>query len=236
MNGQVGDQERDSSTLFSELVLFVRQKPKFIIELDASSTIAMVTTGILFLCDKMMGGLDPKNVYAVLNKNNEQVAAVVRVSQNTFKKVMQVWPGFDYWMTHKFQVVDLAGRPLLSLTMSPAGGTKSEVVVADDLGNEVGQIVQRSSIGKIRFGLHAGGRRIGSLEAENWMAWDFGIADQSGVEVARITKTRRTIFNTASNDYDVQVRCEVDDPLRSLMLASALCVDILRRDAGGGRP
>jgi hypothetical protein len=48
---------------------------------------------------------------------------------------------------------------------------RSKIIVQDGSGNEIGQIVQENAIGKIHFGLHAGGRRIGSLNAENWRAW-----------------------------------------------------------------
>ncbi len=85
--------------------------------------------------------------------------------------------------------------------------------------------------------MHAGGRRIGSLNAENWRAWNFNIADEGGTEVARMTKTweglAKTMFTTADN-YVVQIHRPLDEPLRSLVLASALGVDTaLKQDARG---
>jgi Scramblase len=101
----------------------------------------------------------------------------------------------------------------------------------------VGAIVQKNMIGKIRFGLEADGREVGSLNAENWRAWNFAVLDASGVEVARITKTweglAKTMFTTADN-YVVTVHRPLEEPLRSLVIASALSVDTaLKQDSRG---
>jgi uncharacterized protein YxjI len=114
---------------------------------------------------------------------------------------------------------------------------KSRVVVADGSANEVGSIVQQNMIGKIRFGLESGGSTIGSLNGENWRAWNFNIQDQSGTEVARITKTweglAKTMFTTADN-YVLQIHRPLEEPLRSLVVASAASVDLaLKQDSRG---
>ena len=110
-------------------------------------------------------------------------------------------------------------------------------MVEDGAGRPVGEIVQENMIGKIHFGLMAGGHRLGSINGENWRAWNFNIADANGTEVARITKTweglAKTMFTTADN-YVVQVHRALDEPLRSLVLAAALAVDTaLKQDSRG---
>jgi uncharacterized protein YxjI len=92
-------------------------------------------------------------------------------------------------------------------------------------------------VGKIRFGLQTGDRRVGSINAENWRAWNFNIQDEHGTEVARITKTweglAKTMFITADN-YVVQIHRPLDEPLRSLVVASPLTVDTaLKQDSRG---
>ncbi len=114
---------------------------------------------------------------------------------------------------------------------------KSKVQVQDGHGNDVGEIVQENMIGKIHFGIVVGGQRIGSINAENWRAWNFSIQDAGGTEVARITKTfegiAKTMFTTADN-YVVQIHRPLEDPLRSMVVASALCVDTaLKQDSRG---
>jgi uncharacterized protein YxjI len=193
-------------TLFTEPVLVVNQKAKLI---------------------------EINNEY---DQSGRQIGAVRQVGQSTAKKVMRVLSSVDQFMTHKLQVVDMSGAPVLALTR-PAKFVKSKVVVEDASGNEVGQIVQENAIGKIRFRLHARDAKIGSLNAENWRAWNFSITDGSGTEVARITKTweglAKTAFTTADN-YVVQIHRPLDEPLRSLVVASALGVDTaLKQDQRG---
>ncbi|MEJ7800266.1 MAG: phospholipid scramblase-related protein, partial [Ilumatobacter sp.] len=98
-------------------------------------------------------------------------------------------------------------------------------------------IVQQNMIGKINFSLEANGQRIGAIKAENWRAWNFRIEDDSGVEVARVTKTfegvAKTMFTTADN-YVVQITHRSPEPLNSLVIASALSIDTaLKQDSRG---
>jgi len=139
-------------------------------------------------------------------------------------------------MTHKLQVVDMAGSVLLAVTR-PAKMFKSRIEVADGAGRPVGRVVQQNIVGKINFALEAGDRTVGSINAENWRAWNFSIRDGAGTEVARITKTweglAKTVFTTADN-YVVQIHRPLDEPLRSLVVASALSVDTaLKQDKRG---
>jgi len=133
-------------------------------------------------------------------------------------------------------ITDPAGNPLLQLTR-PAKVIKSSVIVADGAGTEIGRIVQANVFGKIRFNLEAGGTTVGTINAENWRAWNFRIDDPSGNEVARITKTfegiATTLFTTADN-YVVQMHAQIPQPLLSLVVASALSVDTaLKQDSRG---
>ena len=139
-------------------------------------------------------------------------------------------------MTHRLEVTDLTGRTLLRITR-PAKLIKSTVIIEDAAGNEIGRIVQQNMVGKIRFDLQAGGHSVGSLNAENWRAWDFAIQDVTGTEVARIKKTfegiAKTMFTTADN-YVVRIHRPLQDPLRALVVASALSVDTaLKQDSRG---
>ncbi len=206
---QTGAPGIGGGTLFTEPVLVVNQKAK-LIELN--------------------------NEYAIFDQNGNQVGAVRQVGQSTAKKVLRLVSSLDQFMTHKLQIVDMAGTPVLALTR-PAKLMKSRIVVEDGSANEIGQIVQENMVGKIRFGLEAGGRKLGSINAENWRAWNFNIQDEQGQEIARITKTweglAKTMFTTADN-YVIQIKRVLDEPLRSLVVASALSIDTaLKQDNRG---
>lgn len=180
--------------------------------------------------------IEVNNEYAIYDEGGTQIGLIRQVGQSKAKKAMRVLTSLDQFMTHKLQVVDMAGNILLAVTR-PAKVVKSRVIIHDGAGNEVGEIVQENVFGKIRFGLNAGGQKVGSLNAKNWRAWNFSITDAEDTEVARVTKTwegvAKTLFTTADN-YVVQVHRPLDDPLRSMVVAAALTVDTaLKQDSRG---
>jgi uncharacterized protein YxjI len=196
-------------TIFTEPVLVVNQKAK-LIEINSE--------------------------YAIYDANGRQVGAVRQVGQSALKKAVRLLGSYDQFFTHKLQVVDMAGNVALAITR-PAKIFRSRVIVNDGAGRELGQVVQQNVIGKINFSLQVGGATVGSINAENWRAWNFSIRDQTGSEVARITKTweglAKTMFTTADN-YVVQIHRPLEEPLRSLVVASALSVDTaLKQDKRG---
>ena len=166
------------------------------------------------------------NEYTVSDGTGQQIGAVVQVGQSTAKKMLRFVSNLDQYLTHKLEVRDASGVVLL-LTR-PAKLVKSRVVVTRPDGQPVGEIVQANVFGKIRFDLVVDGAVVGAIQAENWRAWDFSITDAGGQEVARITKKweglARAAFTTADN-YAVAVHTRLEDPLASLVLASALTVD-----------
>ncbi len=172
--------------------------------------------------------------FAVFDQHGKQIGAVREVGQSGAQKMLRFMSNVDQFLTHTFQVVDIQGRVVMALTR-PAKLMKTRMIVQGDGGQEIGQIVQQNVIGKIRFSLESGGQPVGSLNGENWRAWNFNIQDSAGTEVARITKTweglAKTMFTTADN-YVVQIHRELPQPLLSLVVASALGVDTaLKQDA-----
>ena len=112
---------------------------------------------------------------------------------------------------------------------------KSTIIVADGAGAEIGRVVQDNVFGKIHFSLQVGSETVGAIKAENWRAWNFRIEDHTGTEIARITKTfegvLKSAFTTADN-YVVQIHTHIPQPLNSLVVAAALCVDTaLKQDS-----
>jgi hypothetical protein len=98
--------------------------------------------------------------------------------------------------------------------------------VPDLLGSAVEGL---DGVAHVRFGLEAGGQRLGSIQAESIKEWDFRVEDPSGSEIARITKTwagwAKERFTRADN-YVVQIHRDLDEPLRALLIAAAVALDI----------
>jgi uncharacterized protein YxjI len=195
--------------LFTETVLVVNQKVK-LIELT--------------------------NEYKVFDQNGEQIGSVAQVGQSALKKAARLVSSLDQFMTHTYEIRDANEQAVLVLTR-PRKFVKSKFQIAKADGSVVGDVAQKNVFGKIRFSLNANGQEVGSINAENWRAWNFNIQDANGIEVARITKKweglAKTVFTTADN-YVVEFTAPVDDPLRSLVIAAALCVDTaLKQDSRG---
>jgi uncharacterized protein YxjI len=196
-------------TIFTEPVLVVNQKAKLI---------------------------ELRNEYGVFDQNGQRIASVTQTGQSAAKKLVRLAFDVDQFLTHKLEISDAQGRVIIRLTR-PAKLVKSKIVVSDGNDNEIGRIVQDNVFGKIHFTMEAGGQNVGSINAENWRAWNFNIQDATGTEVARITKTfegiAKTIFTTADN-YVVQIHRVLPQPLNALVVAAALSVDTaLKQDSRG---
>ncbi|MGW0883627.1 phospholipid scramblase-related protein [Streptomyces sp. NPDC002671] len=196
-------------TLFTEPVLVVNQKAK-LIELT--------------------------NEYKVMDQNGREIGSVTEVGQGALRKILRFLSSIDQFLTHKLEIRDAYGQPVLMLTR-PAKFFKSRVIVTRPDGSPVGEIVQKNMIGKINFAMNANGQQVGAIKAENWRAWNFAIVDHADNEVARITKTweglAKTLFTTADN-YVLQIHYQLPEPLLSLVVATALTVDTaLKQDSRG---
>jgi uncharacterized protein YxjI len=174
------------------------------------------------------------NEYRILDEEGDQIGVIREEGQSKAKKALRFVSKLDQFMTHKLAVYDAAETKVVEL-VRPRKIVKSTVDVSDGGGRPVGQIVQQNFFGKKRFGLvGAGGEELGSINAENWRAWDFAIQDPGGQEVGRITKKWAGVlkegFTTADN-YILNVSGEVSPDLRLMMLASAAGVDVaLKQD------
>jgi len=203
------DAPAGGGTIFTEPVLVVNQKAKLI---------------------------EVNNEYAIFTQNGQQIGAVRQVGQSVAKKVLRVVSSLHQFMTHSLQIVDAHGVVQLAIKR-PAKMFKSKFEVTNGAGQVIGAIEQENMVGKIHFGLFVECQRLGSINSENWRAWNFNIQDANGAEVARITKTweglAKTMFTTADN-YVVQIHRPLQDPLRSLVVAAALSVDTaLKQDQRG---
>ena len=174
------------------------------------------------------------NEYGVYDAHGGQLGSVVEVGQGMGRKALRLVSNLDSLLGHRYEVRDLHGRVVLHVHR-PGTVWKSKVVVSLPDGRELGQIKQENMLGKVRFGFEANGQRIGGLRAENWRAWDFSIVDAQDTEVARVKKTweglAKAMFTTADN-YVVRIHRPLEDPLRSMVIASALTIDtVLKQNA-----
>lgn len=201
--------EGGGGTLFTEPILVVNQKAKII---------------------------EMVNEYLVFDQHGSKIGAVAEIEQTTAKKVARLVSSLDQFLTHKYEIRDADENPVLVM-IRPRKIMKSSFVVARPDGTEIGRVKQSNMLGKIKFALSAGNANVGSINAENWRAWDFHVTDAGGKEVARVTKTweglGKTLFTTADN-YVLEIKEPLEDPLLSLVVATSLCIDTaLKQDDRG---
>jgi len=203
-----GSRAEGAGTVFTEPILVVNQKAKLI---------------------------EVNNEYAIFDQDGTQIGAVRQVGQSKAKKLLRVVTNVDQFLTTKLEVVDMKGVTLLALTR-PAKLMKSKVIVSDGSGKEIGVITQGNVFGKIHFSFDVNGQTVGSINAENWRAWNFNIQDANGKEVRPASRRRsrvcsRRAFTTADN-YVISIPEKPSEPLLSLVVAAALCVDTaLKQDS-----
>jgi len=165
--------------------------------------------------------------FAVLDQNGNRIGSVAEVDQSALKKAARFVSSLDTFMTHRFEIRDASGNPVLVLTR-PRKLIKSKFAVTRPDGSVVGDISQKNLMGKIRFSLSADGKELGTLNGENWRAWDFNVQDAAGTEVARVSKKwagLATEMFTNADNYVLQIHQPLVEPLRSLVIVCALCID-----------
>ena len=176
--------------------------------------------------------------YGVFDGAGTEIGAIREVEQSKTKKAVRLFSGVDQFLTHKLVVFDSDGQQVL-MVERPAKLMKSKIKVSDAQGTERGAILQDNVVGKKHFALVDGrGDRIGSIDGENWMSWDFAIHDSTGAEVGRITKKWAGILKegyTTADTYVLQIEAEVSSDLRPLMFASAAGLDVALKQDDNGR-
>jgi uncharacterized protein YxjI len=197
-------------TIFSEPVLVVNQQAKIF---EGSSN------------------------FSVFRGDGTQIGSVKQVGQTKVGKFLKAMTNLDALMTARYEITDTAGAVVLVLD-KPRSLIKGRMAVQRPDGTEIGQIVQKLRLGKPRFLLTAPGgeQELGSINSENWRAWNFSITDAADNEIARVSKTwagmKKELFTNADN-YVLELKGQLSDPLLSLVVASALTIDQILKQMKG---
>jgi hypothetical protein len=144
----------------------------------------------------------------------------------------------DHTKNDVVELIDEKQAVVLTL-IRPIGVPKSWVEVRDHEGRDAGRIVQqnlRRHETTYAF-LGPNGNFLGDLQTDNWVAWDLRVMDSHARQVATITRDWTgldlTKF-TRPDDYVVRIADTVHEPLRTLVVACALSLEIaVRPDTRG---
>jgi hypothetical protein len=134
------------------------------------------------------------------------------------------------------ELVDHSGAVVLTLTR-PLSVQRVSVQVRDSDGEDAGRITQQTLRGNETTYAFLGpnGGYLGELQSDNWLSWDMRIVDSHGRRVATITRDfsglDRNKFSKP-DDYVVRITQPVHEPLRTLVVACALSLEVtVRADA-----
>jgi uncharacterized protein YxjI len=201
----------EADTIFTAPVLIVRQKTKLI---------------------------EVSNEYTIHDPQGELIADVRQVGQALAQKALRfLGTPADRLLTFRLKVSDRDGNVLLMLTR-PAKLVKSRLVVHDGEGNELGHILQENALGQKSFSLQADGEELGKVVGKDWASWEFVVQDRLGTDIAHLTNTldglsMLDLLSDGMNDtfssadsYAVEILQPIDQPLRSLVVAAALAIDV----------
>ena len=173
------------------------------------------------------GGDDEFGIY---DGAGAQVGAIRRVHQSAARRAVRVFTSADSFVTQRLDIIDMSGSLLMQLTR-PATLVRSQIVVADERGRPVGTVQQENVFGSSRFACMVGDSRVGAIDPRH-DDWDVTFTDAHGEEVAHVSRSFDRVMSALlgpDDDFVIEVHRRVEDPLRRLVLASALGYDIALR-------
>src|SRR5918995_2427898 len=93
-------------------------------------------TDPVLVVNKKAKAIEMHNEFAVYDRHGTQIGAVRQIGQSRAKKLVRLLGSVDQFLTHKLQVVDASGAPVLALTR-PAKVLRSRVAVVDASGTPI---------------------------------------------------------------------------------------------------
>jgi uncharacterized protein YxjI len=152
------------------------------------------------------------------------LGSVVQVGRDNLAKTLRPQRA-DNAQT-SLEMTDTDGGVVLGLTHIQA--FKSSLLVARPDGSGLGRIRLENVVGKSRFALDVAGTSVGAVAAQTWRKRNFVATDTDGDEVARIDMTKGSSADFShENAYAVHIGQPLQDPLRSLVVAAAIAVDMI---------
>ncbi|MCU7820864.1 phospholipid scramblase family protein [Kitasatospora sp. DSM 101779] len=189
-------------SLFSESILVFNEKPK-LVELTAE--------------------------YTVFDRDGTEVGTAVESGHHVLDKVARLLsPALASELRRRVEVRDADGALVLVLEKA-AHFLRPEVSVSRPDGTPVGRIALRGRGLRPVFDIHTTEHRIGSVRDSSLRGDEISVLDLTGTEIAHITKTwegvARVTF-TRADHYVLRILRPLTDPLRTMVVATALCVDL----------
>lgn len=188
----------------------------------------------IFFVKEHVGMFKAANNYDILDPQTQEIILQCREDRLGFITRLLRFTDFKRFTRFHIEVRTPTGEPVVTVRRGVAL-LRSRVQVLDDRGEDVGTFRQKLlSLGGAFTVLDPDGNELCMLKGK-WTSWDFRFMSDDGFEFAHVTKKwagiGRELFTTADN-YVVQISDSVEphNPIRQLILAAALCVDMVLKE------
>lgn len=160
----------------------------------------------------------------IVGRCHEMVAEKLDPAEASFGELM------DHDNTDRIAFVDRSGKPWARLAHKKVW--KSKATLTAPAGGEIGLLRQENVMGKVRFGLQAGGRDLGKLVSDNTRLLGFTITDAAKNPIGRVHKLGAYARPGALGPrrvlgcYVLQLHTRPAQPLHSLAVAAPVAIDL----------
>jgi len=183
-----------------------------------------------FVVEQKRKFFEMRNQYRIFDESGSQIGAIEQTKQSVFTFLARLGTDLDVALPITLEISDDAGQTVLILHKP---WFRMTLAVSRPDGTALGSIRKRMRLGKARFTVtDPSGIDIGVIQAQNWRAKDFSVDDQTGNQVAQVTKKWRglaTEMFTDADTYVVNLLPHASDPLRSLALGASLAIDVVMK-------
>jgi uncharacterized protein YxjI len=188
----------------------------------------------LFFIKEQVGMFKAANSFDIFDPESKQLMLECREERLGF--FTKMFRFTDYKRMTPFEIdVKIPGGQKLITVKRGVSLFLSNVEVFDEKGILVGKFKQKFfSIGGKFDVLDANERVLCSLKGK-WTSWDFRFVTADGKEFATVTKKwaglGKELFTSADN-YILQISPDVpaDNPLRVLIMAAVMCIDLVLKE------
>jgi uncharacterized protein YxjI len=178
-----------------------------------------------------------RNQYTLSGDDGTPIGAVEQIGQSAFTFLARLFSDLDVSLPVTLAVTGNGGELAMRLH-KPWFRFRVTVTGAD--GSVLGHVRKRVRLGKAVFAVTDGaGVSIGRLLSENWRSRNFRLENDSGQEVARVTKKWRGLLTeiiTDADSYAVTFEPRTENTVRMLAIAAALAVDLTMKQKDYGSP
>jgi uncharacterized protein YxjI len=167
--------------------------------------------------------------YTVFSQYGQPLATVGEPTLSGGKKAMRfLFKEYSNNTRHTLYVTRPDGMPMLVID-KPFALSTPKVQVSWPNGQPVGSIQRHFGL-KPRFTmLDPGERQLAEIRGD-FFAWDFTVTDWQGLDIARVNKQWEGLgaaWFTTADRYAVQIQYQLPDPLRTLVVATAITIDVV---------